>query len=355
MGSMIWHSARAGIAFGILLGGAFLLSAPEIGQAQASSTARLPKNFIYFGLDRERIHEESFLRSKAVVGAQLKYTWRELEPERDIYELDAIIRDLEFLEGQDKRLFVHLQDVSFEEGIVNVPDYLREDPEFGGGVARQFSFEDEAETNLVAEGWVARRWDPAVRERLISLLEVMGEELDGRIAGLNLAETSIGFGDLEHRPNGFSCESYRDGVKALMSAGGEAFRESHLIQYANFMPGEWLPWNDQGFLRSVYEHAGKVGVGVGGPDLLPHRKGQQNHPYQFIRARAPGTVAGVAVQWGNLASRNPETGERVTVKELYEFARDELRLDYIFWGTQEPYYSREILPYLGTLALTDSR
>jgi catechol 2,3-dioxygenase-like lactoylglutathione lyase family enzyme len=60
-------------------------------------------------------------------------------------------------------------------------------------------------------------------------------------------------------------------------------------------------------------------------------------------------IAGVAVQWGNLADRNRETGERVSVGELYSFARDELRLDYIFWGTQEPFYSRDILPYLRSL------
>jgi hypothetical protein len=36
------------------------------------------------------------------------------------------------------------------------------------------------------------------------------------------------------------------------------------------------------------------------------------------------------------------------VEELVRFARHELRLGFLFWGTQEPYYSDEILPYLGT-------
>ena len=34
------------------------------------------------------------------------------------------------------------------------------------------------------------------------------------------------------------------------------------------------------------------------------------------------------------------------VPELAAFARDSLRLDYIFWGTEEPYLSRDILPWL---------
>ena len=40
------------------------------------------QHFVYFELDRDRIAEESFLKTDAMVGAQLKYTWRELEPEK---------------------------------------------------------------------------------------------------------------------------------------------------------------------------------------------------------------------------------------------------------------------------------
>jgi len=60
-------------------------------------------------------------------------------------------------------------------------------------------------------------------------------------------------------------------------------------------------------------------------------------------------VAGLAVQWGNLDEVNPETGEPVTVEELARYAREDLHLDYIFWGTQEPYYTDAILPYLREL------
>ena len=212
------------------------------------------QDYVYFGLERDRIREASFLETPTIVGAQLKYTWRELEPERDLYELGPVIADLEFLEHHGKRLFIQLQDVSFSTEIVNVPQYLR-----------------------------------------------------------------------------------------------EAFPRSHVIQYANFMPGEWLPWTEKGYLKGIYEHAARIGVGVGGPDLMPHRKGQQNHCLVLIEARGPTVVAGLAVQWGNLEQKNPTTGKRVSVPELYEYGRERLRLDYIFWGTQEPYYSEEVIPYLRAL------
>jgi hypothetical protein len=43
------------------------------------------------------------------------------------------------------------------------------------------------------------------------------------------------------------------------------------MQYANFMPGEELPGKDRYYLRTVYQQAKELKVGVGGPDLLPHR------------------------------------------------------------------------------------
>jgi hypothetical protein len=99
----------------------------------------------------------------------------------------------------------------------------------------------------------------------------------------------------------------------------------------------------------VYEHADRIGAGVGGPDLLPQRWFQRQNSLPLIAQRGPGTVAGVAVQYGNLDDLNRETGERVTVEELVRFATDELHLDYIFWGTQEPHLTAEIYPYLKAL------
>ena len=44
--------------------------------------------------------------------------------------------------------------------------------------------------------------------------------------------------------------------------------------------------------------------------------------------------------------RNPKTGEQVTISELIGFATDYLKVDYIFWCTQEPYYSDKVIPLL---------
>jgi hypothetical protein len=237
--------------------------------------------------------------------------------------------------------------VSFSDRVL-VPDYLQTDPAYSGGAARKYEEREDAQVEF--DGWVARRWDPAVRERLARLLEALGRQVDGRIEGLNLAETAIGFGESGRlHPPGFTYEGYTEGVKAMMTAARSAFPRSVVLVYANFMPGEWLPGDDHGYLRGVYAHAERIGVGVGGPDLLPFRRGQQNHSLPLIAARSLTVPAGMAVQQGNLEEIDPATGRPVTPAALYGLARDQLRLNYIFWGTQEPYYSDAVLPFLRNL------
>ena len=41
------------------------------------------QHFIYFGRDRENIQTKKFLETKNIVGAHLKYAWKELERGKD--------------------------------------------------------------------------------------------------------------------------------------------------------------------------------------------------------------------------------------------------------------------------------
>jgi hypothetical protein len=318
--------------------------------ASAGTLRPTIQHYVFFEFDRHRIQETSFLEHPALAGAQLKYSWRELEQREGEYDFSAIESDLQFLESHGKRLFVQLQDVSFVPTIVNVPDYLREDPRYGGGADMTYHSTTDDGKNLVVEGWLSRRWDPEVRERFGLLLRALGSEFDGRIEGINLAESSIGFGAARMTPADFTPERYRDAVLEIMSLAGSAFSSSSVIQYANFMPGESLPEDDHGYLRSVYEHAEATGVGIGGPDLLPGRWYQRQHSLPLIRDRSEGVIAGVAVQFGNYEDPDRRTGHRITVPELHAYARDELHVDYLFWSTEEPYYTRDVLPYLRGLS-----
>ena len=314
----------------------------------ASASAKPVHYYVFFGQDREEIKgASSFFETKELEGAQVAYSWRQLEPEKDEYDFSAIREDLQFLTSKEKKLFIQIQDVTFSESQIDVPDYLRQDATYHGGADKQYQYKDGHEEQAVVVGWAARRWDPAVQERFHKLLLALGKEFDGRVEGVNLAESSVDFGESGRLfPLGFSFPVYRDAIITNLKALKSAFPKSVAMQYANFMPGEWRPTNDKGYLRAVYQAARESKVGVGGPDLLPYRPGQLKGSYPLIRESAGIVPTGIAVQDGNYEDVNPKTGKRITIAELIKFATEYLQVDYVFWCTQEPYYSHELIPFL---------
>ncbi len=322
-----------------------------VGLSFANVNAKPVHHYVFFGQDREKIKEATtFLETKTLEGAQVAYSWRQLEPARDEYDFTAIREDLAFLNGKGKRLFIQLQDVTFSEKWTGVPRYLLNDPVYNGGANKQYEIKDGNEEKAVVAGWAARRWDSVVQERFHKLLFALGKEFDVRIEGINFAETSVGFGWTGRLfPKGFSFEVYRDAIITNMKALKRAFPKSVALQYANFMPGEWRPTEDKGYLRAVYAAAKQSRIGVGGPDLLPYRPGQLGSSYPLIREVAGMVPVGIAVQDGNYEDINPKTGKRASIAELIKFATNYLKADYIFWCTEEPYYSAELIPFLKKL------
>ena len=57
-------------------------------------------------------------------GAQIMYSWRDLEPEKGKYDFSILQQDYEYLKKYNKKLFVTLQDVTFNPKHKAVPDYL---------------------------------------------------------------------------------------------------------------------------------------------------------------------------------------------------------------------------------------
>ena len=312
----------------------------------AGAVAKPLHHYVFFGMDREKIKDaKSFLETPAFEGAQVSYSWNQLEQGKDNYDFSMIREDLAFLTSHHKKLWIQIQDVSFGEKYIFVPRYLLRDPQYNGGADRQYQYKQGDEEHATRAGWMARRWDPAVQERFQKLLFALGKEFDGRIEGINLAETSCEVGETGRLfPKGFTFEIYRDAIISNLTALKRAFPKSIALQYANFMPGEWA--SSKGYLGAVYKGAQEAKVGVGGPDLLPYKPAQMNNSYRLIKDAAGIVPIGIAVQDGNYEHINPHTKKRVTIAELIAFAADYLKVDYIFWCTQEPYFANEVVPFM---------
>ena len=72
------------------------------------------KHFIYFARERELIHNHPFLKVQRIVGAQIMYSWKQLEPKRGEYDFSIIYEDYNYLLTHGKKLFIQFQDVTFD-------------------------------------------------------------------------------------------------------------------------------------------------------------------------------------------------------------------------------------------------
>lgn len=296
------------------------------------------QHFVYFAKDRELIKDHPLLSHSMFKGAQIMYAWRDFEPVQGKYDFSVLKQDYEYLKKYKKKLFIQLQDVTFNPKYKAVPDYLLT-AEYEGGAVLQYNDDNSA------GGWVAKRWNKKVRERFALLLKALGQEFDGKIEGINLQETSIGV-----RDSGFSQPDYVTGLKENMLALKKAFPISTTMIYANFIPGEWLPWEDKGYLRGIYQYGEQIGVGLGGPDLMVTRKGQLNHALAMMHEGQYTVPLGIAVQDGNYIGETGDTDEETKKKPhmnivplLHQFAKDFLKINYMFWVNQEPYFSTDVL------------
>ena len=315
----------------IALLAAFLAAFTFSSQAFAKDAL---SHFIFVGGSELSEHEATLERSD-IAGAQVIYPWRALEAKEGDYTFEKIERDLSVAERLGKHLFIQVQDRFFLPTARNLPDYILTEPAYGGGLVRQS--DNPGEGKAKGEGWVAAQWNPAVRARFQALLTALGERFDGRVYGINLPESSIEVATQGRKaPDGFTCDTYVDATLENAAVAKAAFPSSHVVQYVNFWPCEW---NDsEGYMSRTFAWALEKGVGLGGPDIIPYRRGQIKNSYPFFaRYGDKLDLVAMAVQGPTLTYTNPKTGQRFTRAQFEDYAVNDLRVDIIFWSVNSPW------------------
>lgn len=300
----------------------------------------LPKLFLFLGDNEASLHKNA-LEKSCVSGAQIIYSWKQLEPKKGLYDFSKIEKDLNFLNKIHKKLFIQLQDRSFEPTIFNVPDYIREDKIYHGGVAMQYDFPGEGKPTT--SGWVARVWDKAVRERYNLLIQKLAARFDGKIYGINLPETAADF-DEHNLPEDFTYDKYFYAELKNINTVRKAFHKNMVIQYVNFFPGEWN--NDHHYMSRLFSYAMKHQIGLGGPDVVPYKEGHMKNSYPFFNKLRGKILTGMAIQEPDYTYKNPATGDYYKFAEFYDFTRDYLGATILFWNMQEPFFSQQLVPEL---------
>lgn len=265
-----------------------------------------------------------------ISGVQCLYSWKSLEPEKDQYSFSSISRDLAIVQSKDKQLWVQVQDRSFYVPNNPVPDYLHQ-PIYDNGSVPQI--DDPPSTTQT--GWVAAQWNSNVQGRFQRLLKELATSFDGHIYGMNFAESSI---TIRQSQNNFTCESYFQNTLENAQFARSVFPTSYVVQYINFWPCGYS--GKGGYLADSFAFVSTHGIGIGGPDDIPFKPGQENNSYPYFnlyRNRVPISV--IAVQEPDLNETNPNTGKPFTKQEFTNFATQQLGVNIIFWAVTSPWLS----------------
>ncbi|NML16588.1 hypothetical protein [Azohydromonas caseinilytica] len=261
---------------------------------------------------------------EAARGLQLRYTWAELEPSEGRYDFSRIRQDLERVGGAKKRLHVLLMLKSFGGGARPVPEYLEQKAERGRATFNIGIQEKQAPGGpRNRAGQNIALWEPRVLESLENFLLAMGRELDAHPAleGVAFNETSLGKADRD-----IGAEDKTQFFRNLASADRtlrKAFPSTVTLQFVNF-PKEAIP--------ILVGQMAEYGIGLGGPDIFLDDRSLRNNVYTQYPRLAGVVPLAPSVQYENYVALRHQ-GERTSVplEDLYNFARNELRANYLFW------------------------
>lgn len=287
------------------------------------------KNFLFIGGDANNLEKyKNIINKPNVFGVQIVYNWKELEPQKEKYDFSKIKQNLQFINNLDKKLFIQIQDRFFEPNAKYLPSYIINNPLYDGGIVKQLDRPGEAKA--LVSGWVAKQWNPKVREQFQKLLLALANEFDGKIYGINLPETALDIIS-KNKNTKFSCDKYFNAEIENIKFAKKVFKKSFVVQYINFFPCEWE--NNRNYMSRLFELAYKNNIGLGNPDIVPYKKSQMKNSYYFFhKYRKKLSLVAMAVQEPTMTYINPKTKMPFTKKEIYDFANNYLGVDIIFWN-----------------------
>lgn len=283
----------------------------------------------------------------ALRGLQMRFEWPELESEEGQYDFTAIERVLAELAPHNKRLIVLLELKSFKPQELPVPFYMATET-YEGGAFPFSSYGTDA-----PRGNNLKLWNPAVRDRLVALIRELGKRFNGHahFEGIGLPETAMGQPLVPVSKR--DVERQYDNLLSVQQAMRAAFPNTMTYQFVNY-PREML--------SSFVGQMRTIGTALGGPDVFIDDPGlnfdRPNKPKGAYHFYAP--LSGVVPLTPSVMQSNYENtqhdgrGRVPTIAELFAFARDRLRANYIFW-TRAPNYYPKVLEFMGGLSAADGQ
>lgn len=249
-----------------------------------------------------------------VKGAVLRVFWRQLEPQKDVYDFSRVDRYLEQAIAHKKRFGLLLTTKNFLIDMA-APDYLKT-PWFDGGVFLVYKFKGTIGDNITL-------WDDNTYYRLVKLIRTLAARYDGNpwFEMLIINETAFGQ-PLIPMPESQRARFY-DNLMRVDAAARQAFTRTVVIQYVNF-PYTYTP--------SVARNLLDKGVGIGGPDVFLDDRDHDTRVYPLIEQARGKVPVGMQLEGDCYYARSlGGPWDPPPARELYDLARNRLHSNYILW------------------------
>ncbi|MBL8497529.1 glycoside hydrolase [Nitrosomonas sp. JL21] len=276
--------------------------------------------------------------TQALLGLQIRYSWKELEPKEGIYNFAPIDKHLAELAKRNKRLVVllELKEMGTDEAGSPVPAYAKTSLYEGG----TYSFGNYGKG--VPLGYGTKLWNNRIHDRWVALVQALGKRYNSHphFEAIGFTETSMG--DPMEILSQEQIESYYKNLLSINREMRAHFPNTVAYQFVNY---------PRPILQSLLGELKEMGTALGGPDVfledpgLLYSKAPKGiyHYYPELSGAIPLMPSVqhqnyVATQWG-------KQGYEPSVSELFAFARDTLKANYIFW-TRDPDHYWKVLQFL---------
>ncbi len=276
--------------------------------------------------------------TQALLGLQLRYSWKELEPKEGVYNFSSIDKHLAELTKRNKRLVIllELKEMGTDETSMPIPAYARTAAYEGGA----YSFSNYEKD--VLRGYGTKLWNTKIHDRWVALVHALGKRYNSHpnFEAIGFTETSMGV-----PKEILSQEQIEIFYKNLLNINREMrihFPNTVTYQFVNY---------PRPVLESLVGQLKDMGTALGGPDVFLEEPGLLYskvpkgiyHYYPDLSGAVPLMPS---VQHKNyVTTKWNMDGYEPSVSELFTFARDTLKANYMFW-TRDPDYYWKVLQLL---------
>jgi len=275
-------------------------------------------------------------KTPALRGIQARFSWSELETAKGVYNFALIDKILAQLSSRKKRLFVFIAIKSFSPDDSAIPNYLKTS-EYEGG---EFTY--AASNSTKPKGRYAKLWNAKVRDRLAALYVALGKRYNSHPYFEGTTSNETAFGNAIPKMTSAQQDAFFNNLAIVYQKARVAFPNTVNFQYLNFPRSE---------LAEIISKFKQSKTGIGCPDVFlqdPGVNSTKSPPgiYTYYPKNSGILPLMVQVEEANfLNTRHDNTGYKPSISELNNFARDKLKVNYIFW-TRLPDYHEQVLEFL---------